>query len=174
MTQIFRERFINLKTRGTGINYCWNYRPSELLRHFIAYRLDQLNNKHTKIAVNSAIQYFEGHSQKKCLLKVWPLNFFFAKLNGKHLLRWNKMHFFSIFQGLSVARNYLRPEIAPSTLLAVKIGRKKLFRKKFWRPPFYGTKQHMLKILNYYRIINLQNFVCTVFWKICQKYLFWI
>ena len=111
-----------LKNWGIWVNYCWNYGPSKLLLHFIEYRLDQLNNKHTKIAVNSAIQYFEGHSQKKCLLKVWPLNFFFAKLNGKHLLRWNKMHFFSIFQGLSVARNYLRPEIAPSTLLAVKIG----------------------------------------------------
>ena len=29
----------------------------------IEYHLDQLNNKHTKVAVNWAIQYFEGHSQ---------------------------------------------------------------------------------------------------------------
>ena len=36
----------------------------------IEYRLDQLNNKHTKIAVNSAIQYFESCYQIKCLLKV--------------------------------------------------------------------------------------------------------
>ena len=40
-----------------------NYGPSKLLRQFIEYRLDQLNNKHTKIAVNSAIEYFEGCSQ---------------------------------------------------------------------------------------------------------------
>ena len=34
-----------------------------LLLHFIEYRLDQPNSKHTKIAVNSAIQYFEGCCQ---------------------------------------------------------------------------------------------------------------
>ena len=56
---------------GVVVNYCWNHEPSKLLLHFIEYRLDQLNSKHTKIAVNSAIQYFEGCSQKKCLLKVW-------------------------------------------------------------------------------------------------------
>ena len=33
-------------------------------------RLDQLKSKHTEIAVNSAIQYLEGCSQNKCLLKV--------------------------------------------------------------------------------------------------------
>ena len=60
-----------LKNWVTGINYCWNYRPSKLLLHFIEYRLDQHNSKHTKTAVNSAIQYFDGCSQKKCLLKVW-------------------------------------------------------------------------------------------------------
>ena len=46
------------------------YGPSKLLLHFIEYRLHPLNSKHTKIAVNSAIQYFEDYSQKKCLLKV--------------------------------------------------------------------------------------------------------
>ena len=56
---------------GIGVYYCWNYEPSKLLLHFIACRLDQFNNKHTKIAVNSEIQYFEGHCQRKCLLKVW-------------------------------------------------------------------------------------------------------
>ena len=60
-----------LKKWGVVVNYCWNYGPSKLLLHFIEYRLDQLNSKHTKIAVNSAIQYFEGCSWKKCLLKVW-------------------------------------------------------------------------------------------------------
>ena len=60
-----------LKNWGIGINYCWNYGPSKLLLHYIKYRLDQLNKKHTKIAVNSAIQYFESCSQKKFLLKVW-------------------------------------------------------------------------------------------------------
>ena len=60
-----------LKNWGIGVNYCWNYGPLKLLFHFIEYRLDQLNSTHKNIAVNSAIQYFEGCSQKKCLLKVW-------------------------------------------------------------------------------------------------------
>ena len=40
------------KNWGIGINYCWNYGPSKLLLHFIKYCLDQLNNKHKKLAVN--------------------------------------------------------------------------------------------------------------------------
>ena len=71
MNQIFGKRFIIFEKLRYRVNYCWNYRPSKMLLHFIEYRLDQLNSKHTKIAVNSAIQYFEGCSQKKCLLKVW-------------------------------------------------------------------------------------------------------
>ena len=42
----------HFKNWGIGINYCWNYGPSKLLLHFIKYCLDQLNNKHKKIAVN--------------------------------------------------------------------------------------------------------------------------
>ena len=53
-----------LQKWGIGVYYCWNYGPSKLLLHFIEYRLDQLNKKHSKIAVNSAIQYFEDRSQK--------------------------------------------------------------------------------------------------------------
>ena len=71
MHQIFGQGFICLRKWGIGINYCWNYGPSKLLLHFIEYRLDQLNSKHAKIAVNSGIQYFEGCSRKKCQLKVW-------------------------------------------------------------------------------------------------------
>ena len=63
--------FSNLKNWGIGFYSCWNYVPSKFLLHFIEYRLDDLNKKHAKMAVNSTIQYFEGHSQKKCLLKVW-------------------------------------------------------------------------------------------------------
>ena len=61
----------HLKIWGIWFNYCWNYVPPKLLLQFIEYRLDQLNSKHTKIVVNSAIQYLEGCSQKKYLLKVW-------------------------------------------------------------------------------------------------------
>ena len=98
-----------LKNWGIGVCYCWNYGSSKSLLHFIEYRLDQLNNKHTKIAVNSVIQCFEGHSQKKCLLKVWsffihlPQNVspvkVFAKLNRNHLLMANifKLHKYQTF-----------------------------------------------------------------------------
>ena len=31
----------------------------KFLLHFTEYRLDQFNNKHTKITLNSAMQFFE-------------------------------------------------------------------------------------------------------------------
>ena len=77
--------------------------------YFIEYRLDQLNSKHTKIAVNSAIQYFEGCSQKKMSAKSfklfgppttkWWSCKVFAKLNGNHLLMANifKLHKYQVF-----------------------------------------------------------------------------
>ena len=97
-----------LRNGGIGVNYCWNYGPLKLLLHFIEYRLDQLNKKHTKIAVNLTMQYFEGSSQKKCLLKVlifvrpttkWQPCKIFAKLNGNHLLMANifKLHKYQTF-----------------------------------------------------------------------------
>ena len=61
----------------------------------VEYRLDQLNNKHTKI-VNSAIQCFEGCSKKNACKKFfgppttkWRPCKVFAKLNGNHLLMAN-------------------------------------------------------------------------------------
>ena len=98
-----------LKKWGVGVNYCWSYGPLKLLLHFIEYRLDQLNSKHTKIAVNSAIRYFEGCSQKKMSAKSfklfgppttkWWSCKVFAKLNGNHLLMANifKLHEYKTF-----------------------------------------------------------------------------
>ena len=71
MNQIFRQKFIIFENLSIGVNYCWNYGLSKLLLHFTEYRLDQLNNKHTKIAVNSTIQVFGSRYQKKYLLKLW-------------------------------------------------------------------------------------------------------
>ena len=96
MNQIFGQRFILLKNGCIAVNYCWNYGPSKLLFHFTEYCLDQLNNKHTKIAVNSTIKFLESRNKKKYLLKVWsffspPITLWqpckiFAKLNRNHLL----------------------------------------------------------------------------------------
>ena len=74
---------------GIEVYYCWNYRPSKLLLNFIKYRLDQLNNKHTKIVINSAIQYFEGRSQKKCLLKVSLHKKTRGNCGFSHIYWWN-------------------------------------------------------------------------------------
>ena len=71
MNQIFGQSLSYWEKWGVGVNYCWNHGPSKLLLDFIEYRPDQLNNKHTKITINSTIPYFEGCSRKKCLLKVW-------------------------------------------------------------------------------------------------------
>ena len=83
-----------LKNWGIGFYCCWNYWSSKLLLHFIEYRLDQLNKKHKKIAVNSAIQYFKGHSQKKCLLKVWSFLVHPPQNGGpvKLLQNWTKIN----------------------------------------------------------------------------------
>ena len=61
-----------------------------------------------------------------------------------------------IFQGLSVARNCLRPETAPLTILAIKRGHLCNFSKNFKGWHFVGhsgTDFHLLLIL------NLQNFL---------------
>ena len=60
MNQIFVQRFIIFEK--------WRYRCQLLLKleavkiatSFIEYRLDQLNNKHTKAAVKSTLQFFES------------------------------------------------------------------------------------------------------------------
>ena len=84
-----------LKNWGIGVNYCWNFGPSKLLLHFIEYHLDQLKSKHTKIAINSATQYFEGCFQKKCLLKVWSFLFHPPQNRGpvKFLRNWTETNY---------------------------------------------------------------------------------
>ena len=88
-----------MKNWGIGVNSCWYSGPSKLLLHFIEYHLDQFN-KHTKIAVYSTLQYFEGCYQKKCLLstKSRPCKIF-TKLNGNYLLMSNifKLHEYQTF-----------------------------------------------------------------------------
>ena len=76
MNQIFGQKFIifgKLRYMGQLLLKLWAVEVIEYyfsLLQFIEYRLDQLNNQHTKIAAKSAIQCFEGCSQNKYLLKV--------------------------------------------------------------------------------------------------------
>ena len=100
-----------LKKWDIGVNYCWNYGLLKLLLQFVEYRLDQLNNKHTKIAVNWTIQRFESRYQKKCLGTIFDLSAtnrrlfkIFAKLNGNHLLVANifKLHEYQTFGSMKM------------------------------------------------------------------------
>ena len=93
-----------VSNEGIGVNYCWNYGPLKLLFHLIEYRLDQLNNKHIKTAVNLTIQFFWKPLSKEISDKSlkffgpptikWQPYKFFVKFNGNRLLMANifKLH----------------------------------------------------------------------------------
>ena len=98
---------------GDIVNYCWNYGPSKLLLYFIEYRLDQLNNKDTKTAVNLTIQFWKLLSKEifgKGLKFFVPLTTklrsckILAKLNRNHLLMANifKLHKYQAFGSLKM------------------------------------------------------------------------
>ena len=91
MNQIFRQRFIIFDK--------WRYRSQLLLK---LLSVEVATSFHW-ITLNSTVQYFEGSSQKKCLLKArtfgsltrkWQPCKIFAKLNENHLLmaNINKLH----------------------------------------------------------------------------------
>ena len=95
------------KKWGVVVNYCWNYGPSKLLPHFIEHRLDQLNNKHTKTAVNSTVFWkLLSKEMSAKSLKVfgppttkWQPCKIFTKLTRNHLLMDNifKLHEYQRF-----------------------------------------------------------------------------
>ena len=139
-----------LKRWGIAVNYCWNYRPSKLLLHFMEYRLDQLNSKNTKIAVNSEIQYLECCFLKEMSAK--SLKFFgppttkwrpckiFAKLNGNHLLMANifKLHEYQKF-GLMKIHNMCKNRFA-----------NKIFSLLRWNKKFFMILQGISVARNYH------------------------
>ena len=86
--------------------------------------------------------------------------------NKFNLLRWNKKDFSWFFKSFQLL------EVVSDLRLTIKRGLLCNFAEKLKGPPIYGTKQHRSEIFNCYWILNLQNFLCTVFSKICQKYLF--
>ena len=69
MNQIFGQSFIIFEKLSYMVQLLLKLRAAKLLLQFIEYLLDQLNSKHTKITVNSTIQYLEGCSQKKMSAK---------------------------------------------------------------------------------------------------------
>ena len=54
----FDKVLLFLKNCLIRVNYCWNYRPSNLLFRFLPYRLDHFNNKESKLAENLTIHFF--------------------------------------------------------------------------------------------------------------------
>ena len=95
----FGKGLLFLKIWHIRVNYCWSYGPSNLLFRFFRYRLGHLDNRQTKIAVNSAIHFFKKLTPKQVFvesLKVfdqpstkWRSFKFFAKLNRNHILMAN-------------------------------------------------------------------------------------
>ena len=92
-----------LKIWSIWVNYCWNYGPSKFLLQLIEYRLDQLNNKHTKNSSKLGNTVFWRLFSKQISAKSlkffgppttkWLLCKVFAKLNGNHLLMVNIFKF---------------------------------------------------------------------------------
>ena len=54
----FGKSLLFLKIWHIRANYCWSYGPSNLLFRFFRYRLDHLDNRQTKIAEDSTINFF--------------------------------------------------------------------------------------------------------------------
>ena len=92
----FGKGLLFLKIWNMRVNYCWNYRPSNLLFRFFRYHWDHLNNKQTKIAENSTIHFFWKLTLKQVLgesfkffdppTTKWWFFKFFAKLNRNDTL----------------------------------------------------------------------------------------
>ena len=72
-----------------------------------------------------------------------------------------------IFQGLSVARNCLRPEIAPLNILAIKRRLLYKFAKKFKGCHFMGDSGTNFQLL---LTLNLQNFLRQPFKKYVKHF----
>ena len=122
----------------------------------------KLNEKHLLMANIFKLDEYQtfGLIKMHNMSKSWFAN------NKFNLLRWNKKDFSWFFKSFQLL------EVVSDLRLTIKRGLLCNFAKKLKGPPFYGTKQHWPEIFNCYWILNLQNFLCTVFSKICQKYLF--
>ena len=116
-----------------------------MLLQFIEYRLDQLENKHAKIAVNSAIWYFEGCPPKKMSAKSlklfgptttkWQPCKVFAKLNGNHLLMTNilKLHKYQTFGLMKMGLIFEGLSVALVTITILDITRGLFVMNEFWK-----------------------------------------
>ena len=70
MNQIFEQKFMIFEKFRYRSQPLLKFGPQKFLIRFIEYHLDQLNIKHTKLAVDSTIQFLESHYQNKCLVNV--------------------------------------------------------------------------------------------------------
>ena len=101
----------------------------------------KLNGNHILMANIFKLHEYQTFGLVKMhnMSKIWFAN------NKFNLLRWNKMYFFTIFQGLSVVRNCVRPETASLTVLAIKRGLLCNFAKIFKGRHFMGHSGTDLK-----------------------------
>ena len=71
----FGKDLLFLKFWHTRVNYCWNYRPLNLLFRFFCFRLGHLNNRQTKIGENSTIYFLKANTKTSVWWKfqlLWP------------------------------------------------------------------------------------------------------
>ena len=59
----FGKGLLFLKIWHIRVNYCWSYGPSNLLFRFFRYPLGHLDNRQTKLAENSAIQFLKADTK---------------------------------------------------------------------------------------------------------------
>ena len=74
MDQILGQRLIIFEKLRYRSQLLLKVRVVGVASSLIKYRLDQLNNKHTNIEVDSEIQFFESHYQMNCVIKVWSFS----------------------------------------------------------------------------------------------------
>ena len=77
ITLIYRQRCVFLKIWHIRVNYCWSYRPSNLLFRFFRCRLGHLDNRQEKIAENTKQRFVESFKVfDPPTTKWWSFKFF--------------------------------------------------------------------------------------------------
>ena len=122
----------------------------------------KLNGNHFLIANILKLYEYQtfGLFKMHNMCKTWFAN---SKFNS---LIWNKIHFSCFLKGFQLPEIVLRPEAAPLTILAIKkmtfvcVISKKNLKAAILQEKAVG---YGFEIFSYYWILNLQNFLCTVF-----------
>ena len=110
--------FLSVKYFGKGlsflkiwhirVNYCWSCGPSNLLFRFFCYRLGHLDNRQTKIAVNSTIIFFWKLIPKQVIFE--SLKVFDLPTTKWRFFKWHKWVYYCWNYGPSNLKAKLKTE----------------------------------------------------------------